>query len=473
MFSSGMTLSIGAVSLVLIFIVGSVALVGASHFGTKGGDNADFDNISEEMLISDTVDPSLIDNGYTQDFICTVYYPASKLDPMGGDDTTADGTKFWRDPKVSPERNLFAKTPDGMTIQGVVATVQDQHSPVLPWVEKDNIKLDVPAYFTDTEIHDHFATCVTDPRRLDLAMSGPEQESKWRSDLKTACPEAKPYQDPGGSNYNCGTLVPVNVKYDMPLDDYGELSDSRKALLSILMAQLGKPYVSGAAGPNAFDCSGLVLWVYHQIGNSKPTWHHTDEQAAEGKEITAAEALPGDCIYFGVKGDLGHVGIYIGDGKFIHAPHSGDFVKITNLNDYHSRPIGCWIRFMDPGKDVSPSGGDPMVRSNRYLDKRHFAPGLKALASYNIEAARARGMDWRMALVCAFVESSGGNKCFHPNNPFGLGQKTYPDFKAAIDDYYATVSSYGLGTDAYQIFRKYRGADNGYADNCVKELNSI
>lgn len=457
-----------AISGLMMFAAIATCVNTGAHFRS----DTDPNNLTAAMFDPDAMlDPSYM-GGTSMDFIITTYFPNSPHDPMGGNDTCADGTRFSRDPNIPEDRNLFANTPDGRVVQGVVATVQDAHKPVLPWTMKDKIKLAVPAYNDSAEIHDHFAACVTDPRRLDLAMSGPAQANKFFADLKTACPGAKPYRDPGGSPYNGGTLLPVVVMADMPVDSFGDLSAKRQELLSVALAQLGKPYVSGGAGPNVFDCSGLILYCYERIRNSKPTYHHTDEQAAEGKIISASEALPGDCIYFGVPGNLGHVGMYIGGGQFIHAPHTGDFVKITALSSYRSRPIGCYVRFLDPDKDISPRG-DRLDRSRAFMRKNNFDPALAALAQEDCDAADRYGMDFRMALVCALVESSGGKHNFRPNNPFGLGGSGYTSYREAIDAYYRTIDGYGLGTSAYQIFRKYRGADNGYAERCLQVLISI
>ncbi len=196
---------------VLIFFI---AILGGLNFATKAREGTDESLLTADMFDPDApLDPSLMGNAVVMNFIITCYYPNSPEDPLGGNDTCADGTRYWRDPNVPPERNLFAKTPDGRVIQGVVATVQDQHNPVLPWSMKDQIKLIVPAYNSQAEIHDHFASCVTDPRRLDLAMSGKAQEARFFADLKTACPQARPYRDPGGSSWNSGTLMPITVIY--------------------------------------------------------------------------------------------------------------------------------------------------------------------------------------------------------------------------------------------------------------------
>lgn len=97
------------------------------------------------------------------------------------------------------------------------------------------------------------------------------------------------------------------------------------ALLSL--QHLGKPYVWGAEGPDAFDCSGLVCYVYAQIGVYLP--RVTFSQVHCGRGVLPGELAPGDLVFF--RGNA-HVGIYLGGGWFIHAPHTGDVVKISALS---------------------------------------------------------------------------------------------------------------------------------------------
>jgi cell wall-associated NlpC family hydrolase len=94
------------------------------------------------------------------------------------------------------------------------------------------------------------------------------------------------------------------------------------------MSQLGKPYVWGAAGPDSFDCSGLVAWAYAQLGVSLP--HSSYAQASMGTPVSRDQLEPGDLVFFDGNG---HVGIYIGGGQFVHAPHTGDVVKISSLDE--------------------------------------------------------------------------------------------------------------------------------------------
>jgi cell wall-associated NlpC family hydrolase len=99
-------------------------------------------------------------------------------------------------------------------------------------------------------------------------------------------------------------------------------------VVGIAMQFLGVPYVWGGASPSGFDCSGLIMYAYGQMGVSLP--HHAASQYNMGVPVSRDQLQAGDLVFFN---GLGHAGIYIGGGQFIHAPHSGDVVKISNLSD--------------------------------------------------------------------------------------------------------------------------------------------
>ncbi len=96
------------------------------------------------------------------------------------------------------------------------------------------------------------------------------------------------------------------------------------------MTKLGRPYVWAAAGPNAFDCSGLVQWAYRQVGVS--TAHYTGTFWNVYRHVSYNQLQPGDLVFF--YADHHHVGIYIGGGMMINAPHTGDVVKISSVSGH-------------------------------------------------------------------------------------------------------------------------------------------
>lgn len=103
---------------------------------------------------------------------------------------------------------------------------------------------------------------------------------------------------------------------------------------------IGVPYLWGGTTPNGFDCSGLVQYVYREFGIriGRTTW----DQIKEGKRVELSAMEPGDLIFFGPKSDPNnptHVGMYIGNGKFIQAPKPGDFIKISDLSTFNMHTI--------------------------------------------------------------------------------------------------------------------------------------
>ncbi|GAA4925896.1 cell wall-associated NlpC family hydrolase [Nonomuraea thailandensis] len=104
--------------------------------------------------------------------------------------------------------------------------------------------------------------------------------------------------------------------------------------LKAAVSKLGRPYVWGAEGPETFDCSGLVQWAYGQAGVRMPRVTH--QQWVTGPQVPYSQAVPGDLLFW--RNDptnpdyISHVAIYWGDGKMLHAPRTGDVVKIAPVS---------------------------------------------------------------------------------------------------------------------------------------------
>ena len=119
--------------------------------------------------------------------------------------------------------------------------------------------------------------------------------------------------------------APVAV---VPAQQYS--GNAAQTAVRVAEDQLGKPYVWGAEGPDSFDCSGLTKYAYAAAGISLP--HYTGEQWNVGRHVAESELQPGDLIFF--HSDLHHMAMYIGGGQLIHAPHSGDVVRIASLSGW-------------------------------------------------------------------------------------------------------------------------------------------
>ena len=100
-------------------------------------------------------------------------------------------------------------------------------------------------------------------------------------------------------------------------------------VVGVAMRYLGTPYVYGGASPSGFDCSGLVMYAFSQVGISLPHYTVAQWNYSNSVSVSRSQLQPGDLVFFA---GLGHVGIYVGGGNFIHAPHTGSVVRIDSLN---------------------------------------------------------------------------------------------------------------------------------------------
>ncbi|MGH3042741.1 MAG: NlpC/P60 family protein [Candidatus Rokuibacteriota bacterium] len=121
------------------------------------------------------------------------------------------------------------------------------------------------------------------------------------------------------------TTTSVESPTGAPPSKYG-------GVVGIAMQYLGTPYRWGGSSPSTgFDCSGFVMYVFSRVGVSLP--RVVSAQYTVGVAVSRSELQPGDIVFFN---GLGHNGIYIGGGQFIHSPHTGDVVKVSSITGYYS-----------------------------------------------------------------------------------------------------------------------------------------
>lgn len=243
----------------------------------------------------------------------------------------------------------------------------------------------------------------------------------------------------------------------------------QQAIVREAFKHLGKPYVWGAKGPNTFDCSGLTYYVYmkatgHYIGS----W--TGEQQYAGTQIPVSQAQPGDLVFWGPSsGVTHHVGIYIGNGQFIHAPQPGDKVRVTSISDF-TPDFAVRVNLAGlPAASGSLTGGssilDGLDGSFHFSQNQTTDQFLKKIADDAQEIGQKEGIYASVMMAQAILESGSGNSLLssEPNhNLFGIkgsykgssvtfntleqdssGQsyqiraqfRKYPSYKESLEDY--------------------------------------
>ncbi|CDR73413.1 MAG: C40 family peptidase [Lactobacillus delbrueckii] len=130
-------------------------------------------------------------------------------------------------------------------------------------------------------------------------------------------------------------VVPIAVQANSHQAQAASVTTKRNKVVKLAKKQVGKRYVYGATGPNAFDCSGLTSYVYsHAIG--KYISRTTYSQVYQGKtvKVSTASLKKGDLLFWGSKSSPYHVGIYVGGGQYVHAATPSQGVRKQYLSSY-------------------------------------------------------------------------------------------------------------------------------------------
>ncbi len=123
----------------------------------------------------------------------------------------------------------------------------------------------------------------------------------------------------------------IRIASAQPVPSRGTARSANGGVVEVAMSLLGRPYRWGAAGPDSFDCSGFTMYVYSQVGISLP--HSSSRQYGCGTRISRDQLLPGDLVFFARgSGRISHVGIFVGGDDFVHAPQTGEVVKVASLS---------------------------------------------------------------------------------------------------------------------------------------------
>jgi cell wall-associated NlpC family hydrolase len=187
--------------------------------------------------------------------------------------------------------------------QSTINDLSDKRNSII--VQKENLKTK----------NDSLQKLLSDnQQKLDTLNKDKDNESKLLTKLQE---QEKAYALSNSSNTNASSQQVIPA--------------SNNPIINYAFTFLGTPYLWGGTTPQGFDCSGFIQYVYAHFGIKVD--RTTYQQIKDGVEVPKGKIQPGDLLLFGTAEDPHHIGMYIGNGMYIHAPHTGDVVKISSLNN--------------------------------------------------------------------------------------------------------------------------------------------
>ena len=143
-------------------------------------------------------------------------------------------------------------------------------------------------------------------------------------------------------------ILQLNKQIDQIQDQIQEKAKEKKKtekvdkLIDVAENLKGTPYVYGGSTPAGFDCSGFTMYCYSKVGVSLT--HNAAAQYSQGKHVSKKNLKKGDLVFFGSStSSINHVGIYIGNGKMIHSPHTGAVVRVESIDNHGSYVGACRV----------------------------------------------------------------------------------------------------------------------------------
>ena len=301
-------------------------------------------------------------------------------------------------------------------------------------------------------------------------------------------------EQPAAARQPEGAAADVRVPSNQAAPTFS--NEVQTAIVQEAYRHLGKPYVWGAKGPNAFDCSGLAYVVYaNATGHNIGGW--TGDQQYAGTQIPVSEAQPGDLLFWGAPTSVTtHVAIYIGNGQYIHAPQPGDVVKIGSIGAF-TPTFAVRVNIAGLPKatgSLSNAFGEYSTNSPFIFNKNQTTDQfVKKIGEISREIGQKNGIYSSVMVAQAILESGSGNSALasEPNyNLFGIKGKykdqgvtfqtleqdnvgasfqisaefrKYPSYKESLEDY-AKLIKKGISGNADFYKETWKDQTESYTD---------